>query len=147
MRYFIDVKMTIDEDPQPESIGIMAEDGRAYYAGISSETEGEIPEQIAAFTDSEKYGEAEFWAYYIENVADWVPACEDLQERHSELGLPTLPAAPTGNYTARESSRWVQEVGFFLDHYEGPKPADEEEDEDGEEAEKTPAKKRRRKKS
>ncbi len=105
MRYFIDTEFS-ERGPHQAidliSIGIVAEDGREFYAvstefrekdcnpwvrenvlphllgkvrvGIGQATLAEIRVAILQFCDSEKYGKPEFWGYYADY--DWVVFCQ-----------------------------------------------------------------------
>jgi hypothetical protein len=97
MRYFLDTEFIEDgKTIELISIGIVAEDGRRYYA-INSEcdyskandwvkenvltqlgtdsrdTRARIKEHILDFCSREQYGKPEFWGYYADY--DWVVFC------------------------------------------------------------------------
>jgi hypothetical protein len=104
MRYFLDTEFIESGPHRPIdliSIGIVAEDGREFYAvsteflesncnqwvrenvlphlfgtvraGIGQASLAEIREAILQFCDSDRYGKPEFWGYYADY--DWVVFC------------------------------------------------------------------------
>lgn len=99
MRYFIDTEFIEDgKTIDLISIGIVANDGRLYYAestevdwskadpwiknnvipdlkaGGTLRDKKQIKEEILNFCDFDKYGKPEFWAYYADY--DWIVFCQ-----------------------------------------------------------------------
>lgn len=98
MKYFFDTEFMEDGRLiEPLSIGIVAEDGREYYAEFHHDpkraniwvAENVLPhlkgggmrlsvpsirDGLMRFVDPDQYGEPEFWAYYADY--DWVLLCQ-----------------------------------------------------------------------
>jgi hypothetical protein len=100
MRYWLDTEFIEDgKTIDLLSIGIVAEDGREFYAEnaeadlskanewvqqhvlsqlgdplLHATTRKDLAEQIQQFCDPEQYGKPEFWGYYADY--DWVVLCQ-----------------------------------------------------------------------
>lgn len=100
MKYWLDFEFLEDgRTIDPISIGIVAEDGREYYAQFTQAgdfnsrlttwlrenviphlepkpwlSRSQVAEQLLAFCSPEHYGKPEFWGYYADY--DWVALCQ-----------------------------------------------------------------------